>query len=752
MAPVIRVGISDDLLERPTPCMEVLTDERDVRNVCCDKGAYQEFMTRRLCLRHTCLCDQQRQQREVRTVSEVTTADAQHVLAGLRVGLPDIAATAGVRRPVVSIWRTRYAHGEDPFPAPVARSGQQPFFAAADVVDWMSRRTLGNNPDFGVEIAVRALRNSDDTSGSADETGPDDMAALTALLRLKAAAGAQLADLVPEDALDLADDVDPDDADSYREIEAAEPHLPRLLSLADVLADAAFTPAAALEAVLDQTGSTPQENLSPAALELLAHVASALQRTSRLTVADPDPGQGDLLTAVLGSREHLEAPLALIPLSASRALRRRLAAHGWDVQAHDLQGGFGAEALVLTAVTEGELSAVQVLTQVEEVALRLAPGQRAVVLGPARALMEPAEDREAEAVRSGLLRTDKLRAAVVLPEGLVLARSRERLALWVLGEAHPDVPIAGRWVMVADVADSLIRGGALDVGVLEDLLTDLVAAMGTPAAVSAHAFAHARFTLTSRILAAGAGLVEQSRPLEQPVRDDDGAAGARVLELLEAAGRPEEHALSIAVQASAPVATRTVRLGDLADRGVLRRRAGNRLPTRAIHDRQGTPGEVAVLGGPELAGEAEVGSRVMSKLDLAELASGRLTEPGDVVFTTTPRPAAMVDMEGFSVVEYPAQVLRVGADGVGLVPAVLADQISAQAPEAKRWRQWQVRLVPPGQAPQLADALAQVARVQAQVCRRDRALRQLSKELMAGVAAGVVRVRHDDGGCPPEEE
>src|SRR5699024_12604939 len=121
---------------------------------------------------------------------------------------------------------------------------------------------------------------------------------------------------------DLADEVDPHDADSYREVESADPHLPRLLLLADALADAAYTPAAALEAVLTHATPPPESALSPAALDLLARVSDALQQGPRLSVADPDPGRGDRLTAVLNAREHLEAPLAVIPEDSSRQVRR----------------------------------------------------------------------------------------------------------------------------------------------------------------------------------------------------------------------------------------------------------------------------------------------------------------------------------------------------------------------------------------------------------------------------------------------
>src|SRR5699024_12586740 len=136
--------------------------------------------------------------------------------------------------------------------------------------DWMTRRSLGNPPDFCSEIAVRALRTT--TGGEID---PGSIPALCALLRLKATTGTRLSELDPEDAIDLADEVDPHDADSYREVESAEPQLPRLLPLADALADAAYTPAAALAAVLAHATPPPESALSPAALDPLPRVSAA---------------------------------------------------------------------------------------------------------------------------------------------------------------------------------------------------------------------------------------------------------------------------------------------------------------------------------------------------------------------------------------------------------------------------------------------------------------------------------------------
>ncbi|NLV78207.1 MAG: hypothetical protein GXY65_02470 [Rhodococcus sp.] len=57
----------------------------------------------------------------------------------------DIASLAGGQRPVVSVWRTRYSGTGRPFPQPVRIDAQQEKFAAAEVIDWLRERKLGNN-------------------------------------------------------------------------------------------------------------------------------------------------------------------------------------------------------------------------------------------------------------------------------------------------------------------------------------------------------------------------------------------------------------------------------------------------------------------------------------------------------------------------------------------------------------------------------------------------------------------------------
>src|SRR5699024_11292237 len=96
------------------------------------------------------------------------------------------------------------------------------------------------------------------------------------------------------------------------------------------------------------------------------------------------------------------------------------------------------------------------------------------------------------------------------------------------------------------------------------------------------------------------------------------------------------------------VAPRTARIGELIEKGVLRRLPGHRIDPADLRAATGAPGEVPVLGEAELTGQTAPGATVVNRLELeARYPASRLTEPGDVVCTVTPRPAAIVDAEGF---------------------------------------------------------------------------------------------------------
>jgi hypothetical protein len=147
-----------------------------------------------------------------------------------------------------------------------------------------------------------------------------------------------------------------------------------------------------------------------------------------------------------------------------------------------------------------------------------------------------------------------------------------------------------------------------------------------------------------------------------------------------------------------------VLVGDAIATGTLRYCPGNRITSDHL---SGTAG-VRLLGLPELLGELEDGTRRIGQLELAATyPSARRTEPGDVVFCTSPRTAVMVDEEGGAVVVFPARVLRIDAgDPGGLVPELVAHALrGGKGPD---WRSQVVRRVSDAQRQQVRGVLGRL--------------------------------------------
>ncbi|WP_402464167.1 hypothetical protein [Isoptericola aurantiacus] len=679
------------------------------------------------------------------------------VMDQLVVSMPDVAEIAQVERPVVSTWRRRYAAADRPFPAPVAEGPDGSLrFRAVDVADWVEATGRGNNPHFRADVALRA---------SFAVTDPDRARrlqdGLAAMFCLKDLAERPLGDLDADDLLDLADELDPEDAFLYTETADLGRDLRTAAELADLAADAAYTPGRAADALADghhrARRQVPASALVPTALRLAARVAAQIHEDG--PVADPYPGAGDLLRAVLAAHDGIDVPTALLP-RGHRAARRRLVAHGWDVGTLTADGATPlppGDALVVSQLPptgSPEQPVLEVLAQLEELVLGLGEHQRAVVVGPANALTD-ALDGAAESVRSGLLRTEKLRAVVLLPPGMIVDRSRQRLALWVLGAPPSGVAIAERWTMVADLSDRSVPE-LLDATIVEDLLTDVAASLGGPRDVASHAFRFARFVRMAPLLAAGGSIVAAGRRPISGIREDDGATALRIRELGAALDGGPRPPLGLAVRRSAATGVRRAPLWALTEQRRLKQLAGNRVDPDLVVDAPSRDAALLrVVGVPELTGQREWGTRGVDRLRLvASNPSGRLTEPGDVVFTVAPYPVAVVDHDGFSVVEYPAQILRVlppapTADGVTpdavVVPAVLARDVTAQPSGAKWWRAWETRLVPADQADEVARVLRTVSERAAAARRELLALDELAGTLADGVTAGVVGMRLDGG-------
>ncbi|NVM99038.1 hypothetical protein [Arthrobacter sp. SDTb3-6] len=666
----------------------------------------------------------------------------------LRISLAEIAALTRVKRPVVSMWRSRSRDTPTPFPDPVQVNRGQQLFDAGEVGGWLEATQHGNNPHARADMASFARHDSARTDPEAS------FAAQTALITLRRLAGGPLAALGPGELLDAADEADPDDDFLYSEIEGLGQDAQEWAARADQLVDAAYSPAAALEQLLRERFRAGLRGyadtaLAEAAVELAARAAVELAGhgdTGWPVFVDPTAGGSDLLVAVLDRLPEDADPVFVTRSGrdqASRTALRRLLVHGARRRALTVTGTgqftVGEPAVHVASYPPPgapDLAAPDILADIDNTVLQMDDSQRGVVMAPASVLTDALDDVKAAEVRSDLLRSGRVRAVVRLPPGLVPAKTRQALALWVLGPAHASVPIAERWTMVADLS-----GTALTADAVQDLVGDLAVSMESAATIRAHTMRFARVVPTPRLLASRGALVGPAPErgpgtdaAEQAVRAD-----ALLAQLNSPATTPSVLPLSVSLGHGSPS---TVSVEDLLARGHLRYVKGVRLASGlpAADD-----GGARVLGLPELGlGETSAtGAGAERRIDRLVLAANhpqaRLSEPGDVVFATAPAPAAMVDVEGGSVVEYPARVLRIsGADPGGLMPELLAADINAAG--SKNWRSWVLRLVPHATAQQLRPVLARLEQEEAAARLRLEQLTELTALLRDGVSAGSLVV------------
>lgn len=657
----------------------------------------------------------------------------------LRLGLADVAALALVQRPVVSVWRTRSTGTDHPFPAPVETLDGQEWFDGRQVVEWLEATGRGNNPEARADLA--AFASIDGGSPAGDQ---EVFFGLTALLCLTAIVGSPFGETAAGDILDLADEADPDNDLLFGEIEELGGRIGALAHYCDLLVDAAYHPAAALEKLIGERfrRHVPAQStvaLTGPAHELIGSAAIALADGAgheSLTVVDPTPGGSDLLLAVAeraGARD-LTVFTGRSNDAAARLARRRLRVHGVhraDGAGSDASGDQPDQAILLARYPspgQPDVAAAEMLNAVTDLLLGTTPQQRFLVTAPAAVLTDRLRDPGARMARDRLIRFPTLRAVVRLPAGLVAAKPRERLALMLFGRRHdpsPDEP----QMLVGDLSNAALSSAAID-----DLVTDLVASTSSPAIARTHLFRFLRPVMVRRVLATAGSIVEvvgpgQARP----------ASGAdlvlRITEIAEGIARPlaaptvPEMAVASHIQNLIPITT----LGAAKDRGDIRILAGLRLDTGL------GPGGVILLGEAEVCDAGRVGDRTVDRLAvIARHPAVRFTEPGDVVFTSSPRPGALVDTNGSAVVTYPARIARIARPDSGLAARLLAADIIAQPEGAKAWRGWPLRRLPSDQATVLDQALAEIEEYRVDLERRRQDAEELARLLARGATDGAV--------------
>ncbi|MBT2555827.1 hypothetical protein [Arthrobacter sp. ISL-5] len=661
----------------------------------------------------------------------------------LHMTLSDVAALAKVQRPVVSMWRKRSAGSAHPFPERAAIAGGRELFDADQVAAWLDATGRGNNTEALNDVAAFA-RMPGAASGGVQR---DTLNGLTALLTLKALTGKALGRMGPDELLDVADECDPDDLFLYSELENLGTSLASTATFADRLVDSAYNAPAAFEQLLAarfRLGLREHADtaLTESAVALVSSAAVELAATldGDTTVADSTRGGSDLLMGVVrasGESARLAFLVSDDDGGAGRLMRRRLRVHGVD-GGHirvDPSGEFAVEGPVVhvaqyPSVGAPGMDALQILAAAEHLVLQMDDQQRAVIIAPARVLCDAPLAAGAAGIRSGLLRTGRVRAIVRLPQGLLVSKPREAQALWVLGPSFAEVPIADRWTMVANLGTRDLSEDAR-----QDLVSDIVASMGNRATVRAHSFRFARLVQTRVLLASRQSLVEvqSGGSVRAPSVAEAVLRVEELVRLLQTSNA--EQARSLSVIAGAPSAkAQTTSVQELIAAGNLKYIKGNRLDDAHLTANDGTQ----VLGPAELLEPHAAPPRRIGLLDFtAAYPAGRLTEPGDVVFCTSPRPAARVDVEGGAVVVFPARVLRIDdGDPGGLVPDVAAADINRLAPADKDWRRWRLRRTPDAQRQPLQNALAGLQHEQQETRLRLERLEELATLITDGVAGG----------------
>ncbi|MGH3789179.1 MAG: hypothetical protein ACRDRG_22085 [Pseudonocardiaceae bacterium] len=660
----------------------------------------------------------------------------------LHMTLVDVARLAKVQRPVVSMWRRRNRASATPFPEPLATVRGEDRFDAGEVVDWLERTGRGNNPNVREDCA--AFASPKGMSAQDDQIVFDGLAAL---LCLKEISGKSLAGRTDDDLLDLADEADPDDEFILSEISALGQRLRPLSGYVDSLADASYHCAAAFEQLIRtcQRGQTPVA-LRECVHDLAASLAQALALDAGIQPAvfvDPTCGGADLLVSLLHQDAGAGSATMMIAGdrdAASRQARRRLRVHGIHCEPLAVDAD-GAWAVTCPAVHLAQypspgrpaMSSEEILAAVDNLVLQMDGGHRAVVIAPASVLSDRIRDQRVNELRDVLLRHGSVRAIVRLPKGLVISKPRQALALWVLGPPYRTVPPRDRWTMVADLTDV-----DLDATAIGDLVSDLVVAMAGWSTVRAHAFRFARPAWTRNLLAGGGDLVAR-RAVTSP-RVPASEIAIRIAELTSAVGPLAGVTVHAREPADSDGAARPLTLGEAIAAGQVRMIAGNRMDREDL-----SGGTVRVIGPEELTGAIRPGARGIDRLAFsAKYPAGRYTEVGDVVFCTSPRPAALVDVDGGAVVVAPARVLRINpASTPMLLPEVLASDINAIPVGARAWKGWQIRQVSPGERAALADALTAIEGQRADAQDRVALLGELKELLLRGATSGSLTLATD---------
>jgi hypothetical protein len=637
----------------------------------------------------------------------------------LLIDLAGVARLANVQRPVASMWRSRFASTSDPFPRAVLDRDGRAQFDAREVADWLVRTAHGHNPEARADAAASA---TPPDFSFADSRAVAELEALIAL-------HAQIEDpeeLKPSRIEQASVELDPRDDMLQAEIAAHARRGAPWVDYAARLIDAAYSPSAALAKVtqrhaVSQRSAGSAGQLVGDATALVVDTTLALLREGDAVVLDArDAALSSTLAGELGDDVSLALPLE----PGSRRVRRRLVVDG-----HWLSGSEETASrvvLVSRVPSQPGDEIADILRAVDDISLSLRDSDSAVVIGPARALVDPLA-RMDEQARADTLRSGRVRGIARLSAGLVDTATRESLALWVLGAPAGGVPLADRFTAVAD-----LTAFPLTLATRADLVSDLMAGMGSGRDLRAHQFRFASFVRTTSLQARTGSLVASATRKPEPTTTDT----AELPALLDLAADVVRNDITpVEISPDSHDVPRAALVPELIKARHLQRIQGVRLDP----DLLGSEGFIVVTSS-DLDHPASIGRTRIDQLAFAaQNRNAQLTRPGDVVFRTSPTAAAWVDTEGSKVVAYPARVLRITAsDPGGLVPEVIAADITGGVAGPGAWKRWMLRRVAPQTIAPLRRALAEIAGTRDELETRAARLTDYAALIVAGATSGTV--------------
>ncbi len=682
------------------------------------------------------------------------------------ITMPEIAELAGVHRPVVTTWRRRHPD----FPGPVDGDATRPLFDGHQVADWLIRTGRADAEQAGIELSLHSLASLIAVLPARELIG-----IVTSLICLRYLDdGEPLADGtddIPGQLSARAITLDPNDEYLESEIKGLPDDLAAALaSEVDDLVEAAWGCVGAFERIMRERARLASADLlvdtvAPALSRLMAELCGAreLARDNpSLVVTDLSAGAGDLLAAVatLLGPDHTPMFTGAEPNDyLARLARRRLLVHGvlpvdLDIRSgSDLPDDAGDPDVIVTHIPylPGEERApATVLAAIDDIASRLAPGRNAVVLGPADVLVAglPAYS-PAERIRTKLVADGMVEAVILLPGGLLPFRPGYQPALWVLSSSFSS-PWTGR-ILLADVSDKPLT---------EDVISGLVEDVTTWRRDGYEPRAHTRQFSTQELVS---DFVDPPVPLtsRRPRSILSAATSAdervsRIAEIetglirLDVAQGPAPRPIVSHVAAGALRAPESVRIGALARQKRLTLIKGARLRDADV----AADGHHVVIGAEEVLGRRPPGEVSIDRGTLANrYPHARLTEPGDVIVTTSPALGALVDEAGFSVVAFPARAMRVsGTEPRRFTPRVLAALLNASDSDrrpagavraAHRLEDLTLPMLTPGDLLRLDTLLARLEQDRQRVLQRLNLLTEFSQLATTGLADGTLTFTGD---------